>query len=79
MPNEPTGARKVRKMRTSRDGWKERAAHKQQEIKRLRGTVRDLLASREHWKNRVNELEQQVEALQQDAASTSCAFFFFGG
>lgn len=70
------------RVRVSRDGWKERAAKKQEQIKRLRGTVRDLTASRDHWKTRANELEQQVEALQQANTSTSCAFpalFFFGG
>jgi chromosome segregation ATPase len=79
---EPSGARKVRKMRTSRDGWKERAAKKQQQIKELRGTVRDLAVSRNHWKARVAELEQQVEALQLANASTSVAFpawCFLGG
>lgn len=79
MEKEPSGARKLRKMRNSRDKWKERAARNQEEIKRLRGTIRDLSASRDHWKTRVNELEQQVEALQQGAASTSCASSFFGG
>jgi chromosome segregation ATPase len=82
MAKVPSGARKARKMRVSRDGWKERAAKKQEQIKRLRGTVRDLTASRNLWKTRANELEQQVEALQQANTSTSCAFpalFFFGG
>ncbi len=79
MAEELSRARKLRKMRASRDGWKERAAKKQDELKRLRGTIRDLTASRDHWKTRVNELEQQVETLQQAAASTACALFFFGG
>jgi hypothetical protein len=79
MTKGPSGARKVRKMRTSRDGWKERSAKKQQEIKRLHGTVRDLLVSRDYWKKRANELEQQVEALHQATAIPSCAFFVFGG
>jgi chromosome segregation ATPase len=79
MAKGSSGARKVRKMRTSRDGWKERAAKKQQEIKRLRGTVRDLTVSRDHWKTRVNELEQQLEALQHDITSASCLYFLFGG
>ena len=74
-----SGARRVRKLRSSRDGWKERAAKKQLEIKRLRGTVRDLTASRESWKQRATELEQQVEALQHGAHSTSCALVFLGG
>src|SRR5207249_4017394 len=65
MANESSEARKVRKLRASRDGWKERAAKKQQQIKRLRVTVRDLIASREHWKTRVHELEQQVQPLPQ--------------
>jgi polyhydroxyalkanoate synthesis regulator phasin len=82
MAKEPSKARKVRKMRTSRDGWKERAAKKQQEIKQLRGTIRDLTVSRDHWKTRVNELEQQVQDLQQANATASCvlpACLFFGG
>jgi chromosome segregation ATPase len=79
MAEEPYGARKLRKMRVSRDGWKERAAKKQNAIKRLRCTVRDLLASREQWKTRANELEQEVEVLQKAGASTSCTLFFFGG
>lgn len=82
MAEEPTGARKLRKMRASRDGGKDRAARKQHEIKRLRGTVRDVTASREHWKAWAEELEQQVEALQQANAATSCTFptfFFLGG
>lgn len=73
MAEEQSGARKLRKMRTSRDGWKERAAKKQDEIKRLRCTVRDLLASREHWKTRATALEQAADA------ATSCTLFFFGG
>jgi chromosome segregation ATPase len=82
MAKEPSGARKVRKMWASRNGWKERATKKQQEIKQLRGTVRDLTVSRDHWKTRVAELEQQVEALQQANASVSSAFpalGLFGG
>jgi chromosome segregation ATPase len=79
MAEEQSGARKLRKMRVSRDGWKERAVKKQNEIKRLRCTVRDLMASREQWKTRTSELEQEVEALQQADASTSCTLCFFGG
>ena len=77
-----TGARKARKLRASRDGWKERAAEKQQEIKRLRVTVRDLLASRERWQSRVHDLLLQVQALQEAQASSSAAsltWIFFGG
>jgi polyhydroxyalkanoate synthesis regulator phasin len=72
-------ARKLRKMRDSREGWKSRAGEKQQEIKRLRGAVRDLMVSREHWKSRVEELEQRIYALQQEALSGPCTFLFFGG
>jgi predicted nucleic acid-binding Zn-ribbon protein len=82
MTQEFSGARKLRKLRASRDGWKERSAEKQQEIKRLRVTVRDLLTSRDHWKSRVQELEQQVHALQQANASRPDvlpAGGFFGG
>lgn len=82
MANELSGARKVRKLRASRDGWKERAAEKQQEIKRLRVTVRDLTNSREQWKSRVKELEQQVQAVEQAHAPSpwGCPrWLFFGG
>lgn len=81
-PGKPTGARKARKLRASRDGWKERAAEKQQEIKRLRVTVRDLCASRELWKSRARELEQQAQALQLAPASSPVdplTWPFFGG
>ena|SRR6266498_2011634 len=77
-----SGARKARKLRASRDGWKERAAEKQQEIKRLRGTVRDLTNSREQWKDRTKELEEHVQALQQANAASPApgpTWLFFGG
>jgi len=35
-----------------RDLWKQRAAAKQDEIRRLRVKVRDLTASRDYWKKR---------------------------
>jgi hypothetical protein len=79
MAEEQSGTRKLRKMRVSRDGWKDRAAKKQKEIKRLRCTVRDLMASREQWKTRASELEQEAEVLQKVGASASCTLFFFGG
>jgi predicted nucleic acid-binding Zn-ribbon protein len=77
-----SGVRKARKLRASRDGWKERAAEKQQEIKRLRGNVRDLTNSREQWKARVKELEEQVQALQRANAASPVpgpTWLFFGG
>src|SRR5216684_4483934 len=70
MKNEANGARKLRKMRASRDLWKRRSSEKQQEIKQLRVTVRDLTASREHWKTRVHQLQDQVQELQQDIAAS---------
>jgi predicted nucleic acid-binding Zn-ribbon protein len=82
MGKEASGARKARKLRASRDGWKERAAEKQQEIKRLRGTVRDLTNSRKQWKARAKELEEQVQALQQANATSPASgptWLFFGG
>src|SRR5208283_2443967 len=59
MNDEGNAARKIRKLRASRDLWKQRSAEKQQEIRQLRVTVRDLSSSRENWKTRVKELEQQ--------------------
>jgi predicted nucleic acid-binding Zn-ribbon protein len=61
---EEHAARKARKLRASRDRWKQRSAEKQQQIRQLRVTVRDLSISREHWKQRVQNLEQQLLALQ---------------
>jgi hypothetical protein len=70
------------KLLVSRDGWKERAAKKQQEIKRLRVTVRDLINSREQWKERAKEHQQQVEYLQQANVASlgdSPAWLVLGG
>src|SRR5208283_2967348 len=53
MNDEGNAARKIRKLRASRDLWKQRSAEKQQEIRQLRVTVRDLSSSRENWKTRV--------------------------
>src|SRR6266571_3082382 len=59
MKDDGNAARKMRKLRASRDLWKQRSAEKQQEIRQLRVTVRDLSSSREHWKTRVNELDDE--------------------
>lgn len=71
----------ARKLRASRDGWRERAADKQQEIKRLRGTVRDLTNSREQWKERAKKLQEKVQALEQvhAACQEPCATWLFWG
>jgi predicted nucleic acid-binding Zn-ribbon protein len=61
---EGSAARKARKLRASRDRWKQRSAEKQQQIRQLRVTNRDLSISREHWKQRVKDLEQQLQAWQ---------------
>ena len=45
MNDEGNAARKIRKLRASRDLWKQRPAEKQQEIRQLRVTVRDLSSS----------------------------------
>jgi uncharacterized protein YhaN len=80
MNDEGNAARKIRKLRASRDLWKQRSAEKQQEIRQLRVTVRDLSSSRESWKARVKELEQQLQAAP-DANATvgSGRWIFFGG
>lgn len=52
-------ARQARIYRHSRDGWKQRCADKQDEIRYLRVRLRDLEASRQRWKE---------EALQARAA-----------
>lgn len=76
-------ARKVRKLRASRDRWKQRSGEKHQEIRRLRVSNRDLSTSRDQWKARVKELEEQLRALQADpkspSADRSAVCVFFGG
>lgn len=80
MNDEGNAARKIRKLRASRDLWKHRSAEKQQEIRQLRVTVRDLSSSRENWKTRVKELEQQLQAAHEaHAAVGPGSWIFFGG
>ena len=80
MNDEGNAARKIRKLRASRDLWKRRSAEKQQEIRQLRVTVRDLSSSRENWKTRVKELEQQLQAAHEaHAAVGPGSWIFFGG
>ena len=83
MNEKGDAARKARKLRASRDRWKQRAADKQQQIRHLRVTVRDLSASREHWKARVKELEHQLQVIQsaQDSpdAGGPAVYIVFGG
>ena len=80
MNDEGNAARKIRKLRASRNLWKQRSAEKQQEIRQLRVTVRDLSSSREHWKTRVQELEQQLQAAHEAHAALSAGSgIFFGG
>ena len=55
-------------------------AEKQQEIRQLLVTVRDLSSSRENWKTRVKELEQQLQAAHEaHAAVGPGSWIFFGG
>jgi hypothetical protein len=80
MADARDAARKTRKLRASRDLWKQRCAEKQQQIRQLRITVRDLSRSRDHWKTRVKELEQQLQAVPEDHALINPAgCIFFGG
>lgn len=60
MPVEANAVRKARKLRVSRDQWKQRSAEKQQQIRQLRVTIRDLSSSRDHWKQHAANLEQQL-------------------
>ena len=76
MIDDENAARKIRKLRASRDLWKRRSAEKQQEIRQLRITVRDLLSSRDLWKTRVEELQQQLRtARNRQDVSGGCVFF----
>jgi hypothetical protein len=80
MTDARSAARKTRKLRASRDLWKQRCAEKQQQIRQLRIAVRDLSRSRDHWKTRVKELEQQLQAVPEDHALIDLAdCIFFGG
>ena len=73
MSNEGDAARKARKLRASRDRWKLRSAEKQQQIRQLRVTNRDLSRSRDQWKARAKELEEQLRALPAAPESPSDA------
>jgi hypothetical protein len=64
MSDDGDAARKARKLRASRDRWKQRSAEKQQQIRQLRVTNRDLSRSRDQWKARVKDLEVQLHAVQ---------------
>ena len=81
MSDEGDAVRKARKLRASRDRWKQRSAEKQQQIRQLRVTNRDLSLSRDQWKARVKDLEEQLRALQAAPESPSadgppvCVFF----
>ena len=55
-------ARQVRRLRQARLRWKERAAAKQREIRKLRIAVRDLAASRDRWKQGCRQLQRQQAA-----------------
>jgi hypothetical protein len=80
MADARNAARKTRKLRASRALWKQRCAQKQQQIRQLRITVRDLSRSRDHWKTHVRELEQQLQAVPEDHALINPAgCVFFGG
>jgi uncharacterized protein YlxW (UPF0749 family) len=80
MNDEGNAARKLRKLRASRDRWQQRSAEKQQQIRQLRITVRDLSSSREHWKTRVKELEQQLQIVQEAPAAVGPGgCLLFGG
>jgi chromosome segregation ATPase len=56
-------ARQARLFRRSRDVWKQRAADKQQTIKKLRITVRDVTSSRDHWKAVARQQAEQIADL----------------
>jgi predicted nucleic acid-binding Zn-ribbon protein len=83
MSDDGDAARKARKLRASRDRWKQRSAEKQQQIRQLRVTNRDLSLSRDQWKARVKDLEEQLRALSAAPESPSAdgphVCVFFGG
>ena len=83
MSNEGDAARKARKLRASRNRWKLRSAEKQQQIRQLRVTNRDLSLSRDRWKARVKDLEEQLRVLPAAPESPSAdgpqVCVFFGG
>ena len=58
--------RLARLFRKSRDGWKEKAAQKQKQLRALKIKVRDLSASRENWKARAQAAETQLRQLQSE-------------
>src|SRR5438270_379681 len=83
MSDDGDAARKARKLRASRDRWKQRSAEKQQQIRQLRVANRDLSRSRDQWKARAKEWEEQPRALPAAPESPSAdgprVRVFFGG
>jgi predicted nucleic acid-binding Zn-ribbon protein len=83
MSNERDVARTARKLRASRDRWKQRSAEKQTQIRQLRVANRDLSTSRDRWKARVQELERQLRAVhaaaEHPSEDTPAARGFWGG
>jgi len=71
MGDEGDAVRKARKLRASRDRWKQRSAEKQKQIRQLRVANRDLSTSRDRWKARVKELERQLRTVQAAAEHSS--------
>ena len=83
MSDDGDAARKARKLRASRDRWKQRSAEKQQRIRQSRVANRDLSRSRDQWKARAKEWEEQPRALPAAPESPSAdgprVCVFFGG
>ncbi len=49
----------------SRDKWKARSLEKQNKVRRLEITVRDLSNSRDNWKEKAKFLKQENDKLEQ--------------
>ena len=63
--------RQLREAESSRDLWKERAADKQQTIKKQRIRIRDLTTSRDLRKVQLLQAESRIADLQKQVAELS--------
>ena len=62
-------SRLVRWFKQSRDNWKDRSKKKQEKIRALETTVRDINQSRAHWKEKAKQAKQELAQLKKQLAT----------
>lgn len=64
-------SRLARLFHSGRERWKQRALEKQQQMRALEVTVRDLRTSRDQWKERARKAEAELRVLSASHSSPS--------